>query len=329
MQRRDFITLLGGATASLTAPAAARAQQTLRVVGILNSGGTNPYAAMNKALMRGISEAGYTEGRHVRYVELFAQGQYERLPELAAELVRIPVDILASPGGDAAALAAKRATSTIPIVFIVGGDPVRSGLVASLNRPGGNVSGINIFTSVLAVKRLELLRDLVPKGGLFGVLINPDNANAQADMRDLREAGGALGLPVEILQARSIEDIDRAFAAFAVQHKVTAVLVNSDPFFLNRRDQLAGLAARHSLPAIYSLREHAVAGGLITYGTDLTGAYHQIGVVAGRILKGEKPADIPVEQPTKFQMVVNLKTARELGLEVPPTIVVRADEVIE
>src|SRR5262245_44006693 len=328
MRRREFITLLGGAVAA--SPFTAHAQQLpMPVVGILNSGGPNPYGGMNKALIRALNEAGFIEGRHIKVEERFANGRYERVRELAVELGRIPVAVLAVPAGDAAAIATKQVTPTIPIVFIVGGDPVRSGLVSSLNRPSGNATGVNIFTSVLAAKRLELLRDLVPKGGLFGALVNPDNANAQIDSRNLSEAGRALGQEVVILQARSAEDIDRAFVAFAEQHRVVAVMVNSDPYFLNQQDQLATLAAQHLLPAIYSVREHVVAGGLISYGVDLTQAYYQVGVVVGRILKGERPSDIPVEQPTKFQMVLNLKTARALGLEVPPSVVVRADEVIE
>jgi putative tryptophan/tyrosine transport system substrate-binding protein len=326
MKRRQFITLLGGAA---TWPFAARAQQpAFPVVGILNSGGTNPYAVMNKALVRGITEAGFAEGRHFSIVERFANGQFERLPELAAELVRMPVALLAVPAGDTAARVAKQATSTTPVVFIVGGDPVQSGLVASLNRPGGNLTGVTIFTLVLAEKRLELLRDLVPNGRLFGVLINPANINAQNDTRILTEASRKLGLDIALQRASTADDIDRAFAAFAEQ-KVAAVLVHSDPYFVNRRDQLAALAARYSLPASYGLREHTLAGGLISYGTDLTQAYHQVGVLAGRILKGEKPADIPVEQPTKIQLVVNLKAAKALGLDVPGSILVRADEVIE
>jgi putative ABC transport system substrate-binding protein len=327
MRRRDFIIGIAGSAAW---PLGARAQQQPAVpfVGILNSGGTNPYAVMNKALVRGITEAGFAEGRHFSIVERFANGQFERLPELAAELVRMPVALLAVPAGDTAARVAKQATSTTPVVFIVGGDPVQSGLVASLNRPGGNLTGVTIFTLVLAEKRLELLRDLVPNGRLFGVLINPANINAQNDTRILTEASRKLGLDIALQRASTADDIDRAFAAFAEQ-KVAAVLVHSDPYFVNRRDQLAALAARYSLPASYGLREHTLAGGLISYGTDLTQAYHQVGVLAGRILKGEKPADIPVEQPTKIQLVVNLKAAKALGLDVPGSILVRADEVIE
>jgi putative tryptophan/tyrosine transport system substrate-binding protein len=327
MRRREFLGVLGGAAAAW--PLAASAQPTVQVVGILNSGGADPYALMNKALVRGISEAGFAEGRQFRVEERFANGQFERLPDLAVELVRIPVALLAVPAGETAALVAKRATPTIPVVFMVGGDPVKAGLVASLNRPGGNVTGITIFTLVLAEKRLELLRELVPSGRMFGVLLNPHNANTENDMRILPAAGRKIGLDVAILLAKTADEIEQAFASFAEQRKVTAVLVNSDPYFVNRREQIAALAARYSLPAIYSLREHAVAGGLISYGADLTQGYHQVGVLAGRILKGEKPGDIPVEQPTKFQMVINLKTAKALGLDVPQSILVRADEVIE
>jgi ABC-type uncharacterized transport system substrate-binding protein len=327
MRRREFLGVLGGAAAAW--PLAASAQPTVQVVGILNSGGADPYALMNKALVRGISEVGFAEGRQFRVEERFANGQFERLPNLAVELVRIPVALLAVPAGETAALVAKRATSTIPVVFMVGGDPVKAGLVASLNRPGGNVTGITIFTLVLAEKRLELLRELVPGGRLFGVLLNPNNANTENDMRILPAAGRKIGLDVAILLAKTADEIEQAFASFAEQRKVTAVLVNSDPYFVNRREQIAALAARYSLPAIYSLREHAVVGGLISYGADLTQGYHQVGVLAGRILKGEKPGDIPVEQPTKFQMVINLKTAKALGLDVPESILVRADEVIE
>lgn len=326
MRRRQFFGLVGGAVAW---PFAVRAQQaSVLVVGILNSGGTDPYAVMNKALVRGITEAGFTEGRHFSVVERFANGQFERLPNLAAELVQMPVSLLAVPAGDTAAQVAKQATSSIPVVFIVGGDPVESGLVASLNRPGGNLTGVTVFTLVLAEKRLELLRDLLPNGRLFGVLINPSNVNAKNDTKTLTDAGSKLGLNILLELASTADQIDGAFKAFADQH-VAAVLVSGDPFFVNRRDQLAGLADRYSLPAIYALREHAVAGGLLSYGTDLTQAYHQVGVLAGRILRGGNAGDIPVEQPTKFQLVVNLKTAKALGIDLPPSIMARADEVIE
>jgi putative ABC transport system substrate-binding protein len=325
MKRRDFIAGLASAAAW---PAAARGERaSQQVIGILNSGGTNPYASMNTALVRGILEAGFVE-RDLRIEERFANGQFDRVPAIADELIRIPVSVLAVPAGDTAARAAKQATSTIPIVFIIGGDPVASGLVANLSRPGGNITGITIFTLVLAEKRLELLRDFVPKGRLFGALINPANVNAQNDTQILSQAGRKLGLDIAFQQAGTEDEIDRAFAAFA-HRQVSAVLVHSDPYYVNRRDQLAGLAAQYVLPAIYGLREHAVAGGLVSYGTDLTAAYHEVGVIVGRILKGEAPGNIPVQQPTKFQMVVNIKTAKMLGMEVPESILVRADEVFE
>jgi putative ABC transport system substrate-binding protein len=326
VKRREFIAGLAGAAAW---PLAARAQRaSQQVIGILNSGGTNPYATMNKALVRGVLEAGFVQERDLRIEERFANGQFDRVPGIAAELIRVPVSVLAVPAGDTAARAAKQATSTIPIVFIIGGDPVAGGLVANLNRPGGNITGITIFTLVLAEKRLELLRDFVPKGRLFGVLVNPANVNAQTDTRILSQAGRKLGLDIAFQHASTTDEIDLAFAAFA-QQQASAVLVHSDPYYVNRRDQLAGLAARYVLPAIYGLREHAVAGGLVSYGTDLTEAYHEVGIIVARILKGEAPGDIPVQQPTKFQMVVNMKTAKTLGMDVPDSILVRADEVIE
>jgi putative tryptophan/tyrosine transport system substrate-binding protein len=326
VKRREFISGLAGAAAW---PAAAHGQRASRqVIGIMNSGGTNPYATMNKALVRGILEAGFVEERDFRVEERFANGQFDRLPEIAAELIRVPVSVLAVPAGDTAAHAAKQVTSKIPIVFIIGGDPVASGLVANLNRPGGNITGITIFTLVLAEKRLELLRDFVSKGRLFGALINPANVNARNDTQILSQAGRKLGLEIAFQHAGTTDEIDRAFAAFA-QQQVSAVLISGDPYYVNRRDQLAGLAARYFLPAIYALREHAVSGGLISYGTDLIEAYHEVGAIVARILKGQAPGDIPVEQPTKFQMVVNIRTAKALGLDVPDTVLARADEVIE
>lgn len=258
----------------------------------------------------------------------WADGQYDRLPDLATELARLPVDVLASPGGDVATVASMAATKTIPIVFMVGRDPVKAGFVARLNRPGGNATGLNILTSELAAKRLELLRDLVPNIGLVGVLVNPNNPNAATDPQDLQDAAAALGLKLSFLQASTPDEITVAFATFAAQ-KLKAVLVNTDPYYLGRRDQLAELAARHSLPAIYSLREHVTAGGLISYGANLVEAYRLLGGFAGRILRGAKPAEIPVEQPTKYELTINLKAARALALEIPPILQARADEVIE
>jgi putative tryptophan/tyrosine transport system substrate-binding protein len=327
MIRREFITLLGGAAAW---PLAARGQQpaNVPVVGVLNSGAPEPFAAMMAAFDRGLSEQGFVVGRNVRTELRWANGQYEKLPELAADLARLGVDVLASPGGDVATVASMGVTKRIPIVFMVGRDPVKAGFVASLNRPNGNATGLNILTSVLAAKRLELLRDLVPKLSLVGVLVNPNNPNAATDPQELRDAADKLGLKLSFLQASTPDEIANAFSSFGAQ-KLKAVLVNTDPYYLGRRDQLAELAARHSLPAIYSLREHVTAGGLISYGANLIEAYRLLGGFAGRILRGGKPAEMPVEQPTKYELTINVKTANALGLEIPPTLAARADEVIE
>jgi putative ABC transport system substrate-binding protein len=326
MRRRDFIVALGGMTAL---PLGARAQQpSMRVVGVLNSGAAAPFARMMTAFDQGLSEQGYVVGRNVRIELRWANGEYDRLPELAAELARLRVDVLASPGGDVATVASMAATKTIPIVFMVGRNPAKAGFVAHLNRPGGNATGLNILTSELAAKRLELLRDLVPNLGLIGVLVNPDNPNATTDPQDLQDAAATLGLKLSFRQASTPDEITEAFASFAAQ-KLTAVLVNTDPYYLGRRDQLAELAARHSLPAIYSLREHVTAGGLISYGANLIEAYRLLGVFAGRILHGAKPAEMPVEQPTKYELAINLKAAKALGLEIPPVLQARADEVID
>jgi putative ABC transport system substrate-binding protein len=329
MKRRQFITLIGGAAAAW--PLAARAQRSpIPVVGVLNSGAPGPFARMMVAFNQGLADMGYAEGRNVRTEVRWANGEYGKLPELALELARRPVDVLAAPGGDVAAAAATAATATIPIVFMVGRDPVKAGFVTGLNRPGGNATGVNILTSELAAKRLELLRELVPrsKAGDIGVLINPTNPNATTDTQDLQEAAAFLGQRLAFLQASTDDAIATAFATFAEQ-KVAAVLVNTDPFYLNRREQLAALAARHALPAIYSLREHILAGGLVSYGANLIEAYRLLGIFVGRVLRGAKPAEMPVEQPTKYELTINLKTAQALGLEVPPTLLARADEVIE
>jgi putative ABC transport system substrate-binding protein len=298
------------------------------VIGVLNSGAAAPFAPMMAAFELGLSDQGFVVGRNVRTELRWANGQYEKLPELADDLARLGVDILASPGGDVAAVASMAATRTIPIVFMVGRDPVKAGFVASLNRPGGNATGLNILTSVLAAKRLELLRHLVPNVGRIGVLVNPNNPNAATDPQDLQSAAATLGVPLSFLQASTPDEIGTAFATFAAQ-RLKAILVNTDPFYLSRRDQLAELAARHSLPAIYSLREHVTAGGLISYGANLIEAYRLLGGFAGRILRGAQPAEMPVEQPTKYELTINLNAARALGLEVPPTLLALADEVIE
>jgi putative tryptophan/tyrosine transport system substrate-binding protein len=327
MNRRQLLGAFSAATAAW--PFAARGQQSrIPVIGILNSGAAAPFAPMIAAFDQGLGEQGYVVGRNVRTEVRWADGHYERLPELATELARLQVDVLASPGGDVATVASMAATKTIPIVFMVGRNPVKAGFVARLNRPGGNATGLNILTSELAAKRLQLLCDLVPDLRLIGVLVNPDNPNAASDPQDLRDAAATLGLKLSFLEARTPGEITQAFAGFAAQ-KLKAVLVNTDPYYLGRRDHLAELAAHHFLPAIYSLREHVMAGGLISYGANLIEAYRLLGGFAGRILRGGKPAEMPVEQPTKYVLTINLKAARALRLDVPPTLLARADEVIE
>jgi putative ABC transport system substrate-binding protein len=327
MRRRQFLGAFGATAVGWPLPAFAQQSRT-PVVGVLNSGSAAPFARMIAAFNEGLREQGYLVGRNVRTELRWANGQYQRLPELAAELAGLQVDVLASPGGDVATVASMAATKKIPIVFMVGRNPVKAGFVARLNRPGGNATGVNILTSELAAKRLQLLRDLIPDLGVIGVLVNPDNPNAATDPQDLAEAAATLGLKLSFLQARTPDEITQAFANFAAQ-KLQAVLINTDPYYLGRRDHLAELAARHSLPAIYSLREHVRAGGLISYGANLIEAYHLLGGFVGRILRGNNPAEMPVEQPTKYELTINLKAARALRLDVPPTLLARADEVIE
>jgi ABC-type uncharacterized transport system substrate-binding protein len=327
VRRREFITLLG--SAAIARPHSARAQApALPVVGLM--GGTSAAEAGKSiaAFRQGLKDTGYVEGQNVAIEYRWAEGLYERLPALAAELVSRPVAVLVTTGGDVGALAAKRATATIPIVFIAGADPVRLGLVASLDHPAGNATGVELFMSVLPTKRLQLLHGLVPRGGPIGLLVNPKNPNFESNTRDLKEAARVLKREVEIFQASNVDEIDAAFAAMT-DRKLPAILVNTDPFYLSQRQRLAELAARYALPAIYSLREHVDAGGLISYGASIVEAYRQVGTYAGRILKGDKPADMPVLQPTQFEMVINLKTAKKLGLDIPPRVLAVAYEVIE
>jgi putative tryptophan/tyrosine transport system substrate-binding protein len=329
MNRRRFITLLGGATAApFLLPLAARAQRPMPVIGFLGTGSSTEWAHFVAAFRQGLREAGYEDGRNAAIEFRWAEGQGSRLPELAADLAGRRVSVIASSAGIVAARVAKAANTGIPVVFVMGGDPVKLGLVASLNRPGGNVTGVSFLLNVLAAKRVALLRELVPTAATIGLLVNPDNPNAEADTGAAREAARALGQQAHVVETKTAADFDGAFASLA-QQRVAALFVASDVLFLNGRERLVTLARNYALPAIYDRRDFAAAGGLISYGTNFVDAHRQIGIYAGRILKGEKPADLPIVQPTKFELAINLKTAKALGLEVPPTLLATADEVIE
>jgi putative ABC transport system substrate-binding protein len=329
MRRREFIAGLGGAAASSAAwPLAARAQRpAMPVIGDLSSTSPGQFERLTAAFRQGLNEAGYIEGQNVAIEYRWAEGQYDRLPALAADLVRRQVAVILAEG-NTPALAAKAATSTIPIVFI-GNDPVRTGLVARINRPGGNLTGVELFVGPLGAKRLGLLHELIPNAAVIALLVNPDNANTATMRNDVEEAGRTIGRQIVVVNARSGRDLDTAFATLVGQ-RAGGLLVGGDPFFDSvLRDQLVTLAARHSLPTIYPQREYAADGGLMSYGTSLADAYRLAGTYTGRILKGEKPADLPVQQATRFEFVVNLKTAKTLGLAFPAALLVRADEVIE
>jgi putative tryptophan/tyrosine transport system substrate-binding protein len=327
LKRREFITLLGGATAW---PLAARAQQpAMPVVAFVSGRSQETSVRFARAFRNGLNEAGYVEGQNVTVEYHWLDGQYDRLPSLMADLVRRQVAVIATPGSNPAALAAKAATTTIPIVFGVGADPIELGLVASLARPGGNATGINFFVADIAAKRLGLLHDLVPKAVRIAVLVNPANAStAAATLRDIPEAARALGLQIAVLNASTSREIEAAFATL-VRDRADALLVAPDGFLISRRVQFATLAARHGIPAAYNTRDDVEAGGLMSYGTDILDMYRQVGVYTGQILKGAKPADLPVLQSTKFEFVINLQTARALGIEVPNALQLLADEVIE
>jgi putative tryptophan/tyrosine transport system substrate-binding protein len=325
--RRKFLATLGGAAAW---PLAARAQQpAMPVIGFLQAGFPETHAHRVAAFRRGLNETGYFEGRNVAVEYRWAEGRYDRFPELAAELVRRQVSVIVTSGSPVATNAAKAATSVIPIVFAVGSDPVKLGFVSNLARPDGNVTGVNFFVTELAAKRLGLLRELLPAAARVAVLVNPTNPmTAESTVKDVQTAADGIGLQVHVVNASTIREIDAAFASL-VRERADALFVAGDGFFNSRRVQLAMLAVRHSIPATFTTREFAEAGGLMSYGTSWADTDRQVGIYAGRILKGAKPADLPVVQSSKFEFVINLQAARMLGLEVPATVLARADEVIE
>ena len=327
MRRREVMLFLGGA--AIAWPLAARAQQkAMPVIGYLSSVSPGPSAPAVAAFRQGLAETGYVEGQNLAIEYRWAEGNYDRRPALAADLVGRKVDLIATGGGPPSAFAAKTATSTIPIVFVLGDDPVATGLIASLARPGGNLTGVSFLLVELMPKRLELLSELVPRAGVIALLVNPNNSNAERIIRDVEGAARAKGVQLPILKAGTETEIDAAFATL-VQMQAGALVVGTDPFLNSRREQLVALASRHAVPAIYQSREFVASGGLISYGPSFTAVFRQAGIYAGKILKGAKPVDLPVQQPTRFELVINLKTAKALGLTVPQTLAARADEVIE
>jgi putative ABC transport system substrate-binding protein len=310
-------------------PFVARAQQkTTPVIGFLSGRSRAETVAVMGQFYNGLAEAGFVEGQNLRVEYRWAEGRYDRLPTLAAELVALRPTMIVATGGNVAALAAKAATSTIPIVFAAGGDPIKGGLVASLNRPGGNATGVSLFIAELAAKRLEFLREIVPQSTAIGVLVNPNNPTGVAEAHDVEARATALGLSITLFEVRGAREMEQTFAAVA-QRRIQAVLVTNDPFLIDLKDQLVQIAAAGALPIVYFTRDFVEAGGLMSYGASIGDGYHKVGIYAGQILMGARPADLPVQQPTKFELVINLHAAKALGLEIPPTLLARADEVIE
>jgi putative ABC transport system substrate-binding protein len=326
MKRREFITLLGGAAASV--PFAARAQQAMPVIGFLDSGAPAGMTAYLDGFRRGLGETGYTEGKNVAVEYRWAQGRTDQLKAFAMELAGLPVDVIVGSRGPAPGLAAKAATSTIPVVFQTGSDPVEIGLVAGMNRPGGNVTGVTRMSTALIQKRLGIISELIPKTAAIALLVNPNGPQTKEQIRQMQEPTRALGLQLDVVQASSARELEPAFAV-AAQNGAQALIVATDNLFIGLREAIIALAASHALPTMYFERESVAAGGLISYSASLADSFRQVGVYVGRILKGAKPADLPVLQPDKFELVINLKTAKALGLTVPPTLLAVADEVIE
>lgn len=325
MERRKFISFLGGAAAW---PLAASAQQTKPVIGFLGTQDSAGWAGFVAAFRQGLADIGFEDGRNVKIEFRWAEGQAKRLPDLAADLVRAQASVIVPSTGGLAVRATRSASESIPIVFVLGGDPVKLGLVSSLNRPDHNMTGVSFLLNVLTAKRIALLHELVPKASAIGLLFNPDNPNAEADTAEAQAAARGLHLQTHVVNVRTEADFDAAFATL-IERRVTMLFVASDPLFVGRRDRLVKLAATHGLATIYDRREIAVAGGLVSYGTNFADAHRQAGVYAGRILKGAATADLPVHQATKFELVINLKTAKALGIEVPPKLLFTADDVIE
>jgi putative ABC transport system substrate-binding protein len=328
MRRREFITLVGGAAAAWPLVARAQQQPANPVLGYLSARSPEDTGHLTPAFLDGLARGGYLDGKNVSIEYRWARGQYDRLPALATELTRLPLSVLVASGGEPSAHAAAASTKAIPIVYLIGGDPVKQGLAASLSKPGGNATGVTLLTALLEPKRFGLLRELVPSAATVGVLLNPDFLPAEAALLDVQSAAQAVGVQIQVFRARTEDEIDTAFAGIS-QQRLGALAITADPFFDTRREKLVGLAAHHAVPTIYHFREYAEAGGLISYGIDNVAAYRQVGVYAGQILSGAKPAELPVMQATKFLLVINMKTAKTLGVKISDNLLSLADEVVE